>query len=342
MEDVFLSIIIPIYNGENYLQRTIESILASGIGEFQTEILLIDDGSVDNTASICTQYVNDYPKLFRYFYKTNGGLSSARNYGIQQSSGRYLYFIDDDDLLRPGSLRLFFTKYYDDRYDVLGFSSDTINNTENLVIEKGKEGEVVFEGRGKTFINSVTPSFVWVYWYKRSFIINNGVEFTILYPEDCMFNLMVFRLDPLVIITSQKVICYMNYNDAGQLTKERNPVKLRKIVTGYMSYFEELYCSHFSHCVENKAIKMAVNKQIVPFVSRCLSSDITLSNFLSIKKDLKRMKLLDFNTRSKVSTKICRIIFNTSFLFPLYQFLFKNIFVRMILPKLDRSRNLFS
>lgn len=337
MNDVLLSIIIPIYNGDKHLQRTIESILSSGIELFSTEILLIDDGSLDETAKICHSYVKNYSHLFRYYYKKNGGPSSARNYGIHQASGKYLFFIDDDDLLRPDSLRLFYTKYYDERYDVLGFSSDTVNDSENLVIVKGQEGHIIFEGSGRAFINKVTPTFVWVYWYKKAFIINHGLEFMTLYPEDCMFNLMVFRLDPLVLITSLKAICYMNYNEVGQLTKERNPAKLRKIVIGYMSYFEELYHSQFTYCVESTAISMAAKTQIVPFVSRCLSSDMSSNDFIEIKNKLKLMNLLEFEPPISKATRFCSIIIKTSFFFSLYQFLYQNVFVRYILPKINRG-----
>lgn len=95
-----LSIIVPIYNVERYLRRCIDSILAQK-GNFDYEILLINDGSPDNSQEIIDEYVNKFPDKIRSLYKENGGLSSARNYGINQATGKYLLFIDSDDYIEP-------------------------------------------------------------------------------------------------------------------------------------------------------------------------------------------------------------------------------------------------
>ena len=91
-----ISIIVPIYNVENYLRMCLDSI------EHQTysniEVLLINDGSPDSSGEICQEYVARDSR-FRYFEKANGGLSDARNYGIERSNGKYLTFVDSDDWL---------------------------------------------------------------------------------------------------------------------------------------------------------------------------------------------------------------------------------------------------
>ncbi len=91
-----VSIIVPVYNVENYLRMCLDSI------EHQTysniEVLLINDGSPDSSGEICQEYVARDSR-FRYFEKENGGLSDARNYGIERSNGRYLTFVDSDDWL---------------------------------------------------------------------------------------------------------------------------------------------------------------------------------------------------------------------------------------------------
>lgn len=89
-----ISIIVPIYNVENYLRQCLDSIMNQTYQNF--ECLLINDGSPDNSADICREYVSKDSR-FRYFEKKNGGVSSARNLGIEHSKGQYITFIDSDD-----------------------------------------------------------------------------------------------------------------------------------------------------------------------------------------------------------------------------------------------------
>lgn len=90
-----LSIIVPVYNIQNYLEKCIQSILSQDYNNY--EIILVDDGSTDNSGKICDKYVSN--KKVKVYHKKNGGLSDARNFGIKKSSGKYIMFIDSDDFL---------------------------------------------------------------------------------------------------------------------------------------------------------------------------------------------------------------------------------------------------
>ena len=98
-----VSVIIPVYNAEKYLVRTINFVLAQTYKNF--ELLLVDDGSKDKSADICKQYAASDARV-KYFYKTNGGVSSARNFGIEKATGEYIAFMDDDDGMRPDYLEV--------------------------------------------------------------------------------------------------------------------------------------------------------------------------------------------------------------------------------------------
>lgn len=91
---MLLSVIIPVYNAEKYLRATVESVLAQDCDEF--EVILVDDGSKDNSARICDVIANEYEQV-RVFHKINGGVSSARNAGIEMAKGKYITFVDADD-----------------------------------------------------------------------------------------------------------------------------------------------------------------------------------------------------------------------------------------------------
>ena len=89
-----ISVIVPVYNVEKYLTQCIESILSQTYQEF--ELLLIDDGSEDNSGSICDHYSNIDSRV-HVFHKENGGVSSARNMGIEHAKGEWVCFVDSDD-----------------------------------------------------------------------------------------------------------------------------------------------------------------------------------------------------------------------------------------------------
>lgn len=96
-----ISIIVPVYNAEKYLSECIESILAQTFIDW--ELLLIDDGSTDNSHTICHQYASQDPRII-FSHKTNGGVSSARNMGLDNARGRWITFIDSDDWIDPDYL----------------------------------------------------------------------------------------------------------------------------------------------------------------------------------------------------------------------------------------------
>lgn len=94
-----VSVIVPVYNVERYLRECVDSIL--GQRYQNTEILLIDDGSTDNSGKICDEYAVKYPERVKVLHKRNGGLSSARNAGLDMAKGEYVSFIDSDDKILP-------------------------------------------------------------------------------------------------------------------------------------------------------------------------------------------------------------------------------------------------
>lgn len=127
MKKVKISVIVPIYNVEKWLSKCINSILAQNFKDF--ELILINDGSTDNSEKICYKFL-DHDNRVKYFYKKNGGLSSARNLGIKKATGKYIVFIDSDD-------------YVDKNYLQYLYESVSKNNSQvaicnfNLVDEKG-------------------------------------------------------------------------------------------------------------------------------------------------------------------------------------------------------------
>lgn len=93
-----ISIIVPVYKVEKYIDKCIESVLAQDYENI--EIILVDDGSPDNCPQICDKYAKKYKNIIS-LHKPNGGLGSARNYGVEHASGKWIAFVDSDDFVRP-------------------------------------------------------------------------------------------------------------------------------------------------------------------------------------------------------------------------------------------------
>ena len=98
MEPVRVSIVVPVYNTGNYLKKCVDSILSQTCGDF--ELILVDAGSVDKSPDICDQYQRADSRV-KVIHKPNGGLSSARNAGLDIAVGKYIYFVDSDDYIEP-------------------------------------------------------------------------------------------------------------------------------------------------------------------------------------------------------------------------------------------------
>ena len=95
MSDPILSVIVPVYNVEDYLDECLGSLASQTLKEM--EILVVNDGTKDHSQDIIDRYVQRYPTLFLPLKKENGGLSSARNFALPQARGKYLAFLDSDD-----------------------------------------------------------------------------------------------------------------------------------------------------------------------------------------------------------------------------------------------------
>ena len=97
-KDPLISVIIPVYNASKYLEEALDSVAQQTYPSY--EVLLIDDGSTDDSLAICEQFANRDDR-FKVFNKPNGGVSSARNYGLDRANGQYVTFMDNDDYVYP-------------------------------------------------------------------------------------------------------------------------------------------------------------------------------------------------------------------------------------------------
>ncbi len=133
MEKDLVSIIIPLFNSEGYLKRCIESAVNQTYSN--TEIILIDDGSTDNSGSICKSFINKNNNI-KYIYQDNSGVSAARNKGIEVSSGKYIMFLDADDYLCENSVEVLYSVLVNSNSDVVdgGIHKTVFNSNVHFII----------------------------------------------------------------------------------------------------------------------------------------------------------------------------------------------------------------
>lgn len=112
-----VSVIIPVYQVEDYLERAVDSVLAQTLKEL--EIILVDDGSPDRSPAICDAYARQYPEIIQVLHKENEGLGMARNTGVSRARGEYVAFLDSDDTVEPDMYEAMYEKAREGDYDIV-------------------------------------------------------------------------------------------------------------------------------------------------------------------------------------------------------------------------------
>ena len=192
MSDILLSIIIPVYNVENYIERCLNSI---NYQDERLEVIIVNDGSKDNSEKIILEFLKKNHN-FKYLKKENGGVSSARNFGIENAKGKFISFLDADDYLTTDYLSVIFP-YLNQNLNMLCFNYDivfddheyTFSDLKNDVIQLTENSWVddYLFGSLKTKINAISCNKIYV----RDILIKKDIKFSIgqTIGEDFLFNI---------------------------------------------------------------------------------------------------------------------------------------------------------
>lgn len=170
-----VSVIIPVYNVEKYLSKCLDSILIDNMGCL--EIICVDDGSGDASGAILNRYSELHTEL-KVIHKKNEGLSIARNVGLLEAKGDYVYFLDSDDYLFPGMLKKMYCFAIENQLEMACFN--VLKNGKQLYFESDVDiaptsgDDFVCQFNKQAGFPYVAP--IWMYLYKRSFLIANGLQ----------------------------------------------------------------------------------------------------------------------------------------------------------------------
>lgn len=194
-----ISVIVPVYNTEPYLARCVDSILDQSFSDF--ELLLVDDGSTDGSSAICDACAQK-DKRVRVYHKENDGVSSARNLGIDNAQGEWLYFVDSDDELLPNGLRTLVDNISDDvdvamggfeSVDELGNVTREVTKSVNLLLSKKESVITLYRGQG--CCGYFFLGYTWQRLFRRSLVDRFNLRFdtSIAIKEDTLFVMQYVR-----------------------------------------------------------------------------------------------------------------------------------------------------
>jgi len=231
-----ISILVPIYNAENYLKRCLDSILAQSFKDF--EVILVNDGSSDNSGVIAEEYARKDGRI-KVVHQQNSGPSMARNKGIALSIGDYIGFVDADDWLEPDMYQKMYAAVLDDNSDIVicGYSEviGKVRRKHKLSSQIIKLGKSDIRNRiCSGFIRSVGGlNETWNKLYKAN-IVRGRMEFdtTWNYGEDMLFNMEFFTHASMATILPDLLY---NYNCSNSQSL------MRKYRTGLIDIYYSIY-----------------------------------------------------------------------------------------------------
>lgn len=269
-----ISIIIPVYNVEHYLSKCIGSILAQL--PFDLEILLVDDGSTDNSANICDKYAKKYSEI-KVYHKINGGVGSARNLGLEVAKGKYIVFLDADDWFDINMFEKICQITQIEHPDMIQFgyyriseNDEIISSYQPVVVDKFC---LSFEDYAKL---SIYQGGMCNFLIKREIIENAHIRFSdnIKYAEDGEFMFKCAYCSKNIYVCSDVFYYYLiRRGSATQIKFTINGINDHLIVLDNLFSFINNYKSTISPFFQKELIKQLTHYLICFSLMKCSRKD---------------------------------------------------------------------
>ena len=217
------SVIVPVYNAEKTLRRCLDSLLAEEYAD--AEIILVNDGSKDRSGEICREYASKRPNV-RWIEKENGGVSSARNAGLDAATGQYILFVDSDDYVAPAFFSIIDSVYAETPGDLIQFSGQIDNGSR---VWGSPHKPLTACGRAALMPSIVdaicrkTINGPWAKLFRRDLIEEHHLRFPVgaSVAEDRVFNI-VYSFTIQSYVVTDKIIYYVNTENEHSLSRKRH------------------------------------------------------------------------------------------------------------------------
>ncbi len=275
MNEITVSIIIPVYNREDTIEKCINSLLNQTLEDI--EIIIVDDGSTDSTSQICLSFDDSRVKYIR---KENGGASSARNLGISLATGDYIGFVDSDDYVITDYVEKLYSVCKDNDVDICIFDYDIHRNdgsishytdlcSEGLFNRKSVENNVLYTSLGIVDKNGNIAKYDWAVvrrWFKRELLITRKIKFdeTLSNSEDCLFTFIAtFYANSIYYLKNEQL--YINVRNTNSVTNQ------------YLNNYWEQRCRIIDEILSfaNNSDEFWHNQSFLLFIMRCVRPSYT-------------------------------------------------------------------
>lgn len=246
-----ISVIIPVYNVETYLQKCVDSILGQTYKDF--ELLLINDGSTDSSPMICDNYAKQDSRV-KVFHKENEGVSRTRNFGLEKAEGDWVWFVDSDDYAEPDTLQRFVDVVSDHPdIDIYKFGFDMEGSNKNMTFQASEP--VLLTSTSRMILELETncyTGFLWNTIFRRSVIGNKKFNEDISYCEDHLFSFNAFSEARLLYIDQNIGYHYIVKDSGNNLSNIHRHSALNIVKAACMNRDAKLKC-----------IEVGANKDVV-------------------------------------------------------------------------------
>ena len=254
-----VSVIVPVYNVEEYIAKCLDSLVKQTLKDI--EIIVVNDGSPDNSQEIIDKYVKKYKNVKSYI-KKNGGLSDARNYGLKYAKGKYIAFVDSDDYVDKTMMEKMYNTAIDNDLDIVVCDSIELKGN-NQILKKSNlhySDDVV-----KNYI--ISPPMAWSRMYKEE--IFNKNEFTKgIYYEDLDFTPSLVNVTKKIGFIEEGLYYYVQRDDSIMRQKKYNPklLDIFKVLNKnkellYDDYKEEVEYLYITHLLRTATLRFLDYKE---------------------------------------------------------------------------------
>lgn len=335
-----ISVIMPVYNVERYIKNSIQSVMSQTLVDF--ELLVVDDGSSDNSMEFVSEFKDDRIKVFR---KDNGGLSDARNFGLKKAKGKYVYFIDSDDWIEPDLLNTCFSLLEERQLDflVFGYFLDKIDKQEELThsIQVFPAPMLYQKSKGSLKLSKQLLGllgYAWNKMYSKKFLDSNNIVFEkgVSLVEDILFNAKVLANTDEILCLDR---CYYHYSDrpVETLVKKsyQDPFKLKLQKNNALREFMNAWA------VDEENQKEILAYSIVQGIRYCLHNLFAYKNDLSLIQksvyvkymvnDEETLSLIDFFKSTSAKDRLFEYLINRR--------MFRTLSLIMFISKIETYNN---
>ena len=303
-QEGMVSIIIPIYNVENYLEDCIESVLNQTYDNY--EIILVNDGSTDRSGEIAKKYSEKFNNIY-LINQDNKGVSEARNVGIKHSRGEYLYFLDSDDMIRDDMLEICVSNLKNNNLDVVHFGykfvkdSKVIRKSKIISCNKILSGKEFFKDSVKNALAQNHEACTYV--YRKKVWINNSISYkNIVFAEDAEVYIRVLMSDVKILEIPEYLYIY-RFREGSAVTKKSYSINyLKSIDEVIKTYIEKMYENldlekefkkYIKSFIETKLRVLSLLENLSKeIVEEAIKYIINLSNKLNIEVDCRYFELV--------------------------------------------------